>query len=65
MRQTHCPRCQGLLVFETAIEDAKRYDMQRCPMCGFYTDPVMEANRRIGTVASIRLPYNTMKGVRI
>lgn len=65
MSNTHCPRCSGLLVPETTVEDAKRYDMLRCPLCGFYTDAQMEANRRIATIPASRQPYGKMKGIRI
>lgn len=64
MKQPHCPRCSGLLIEEAAIEDGARYEMLRCPLCGFYTDATMEANRRIGE-APARQPYGKMKGIRL
>lgn len=49
---THCPKCASLLLQEVLAErntnalSANIY-LSRCPMCGFYTDPLMEANRAL------------------
>lgn len=46
----NCPRCQSLMLSEALYEhdtsDPERtISLSRCPMCGFYTDRLMEANR--------------------
>lgn len=46
----NCPRCSSLL-FQEALHERDTSDLQRtiyllrCPMCGFYTDRLMETNR--------------------
>lgn len=47
---THCPRCRSLLLSEPITERdtndlGRTIYLQRCPCCGFYTDPLAEANR--------------------
>ena len=43
-----CPRCQGLMITETAYagdELRGKYTYSHCIICGFYTDAQMQANR--------------------
>lgn len=47
----NCPRCAAMMLIESLHErdtnaPGTTISLSRCPMCGFYTDALMEANRR-------------------
>ena len=47
-----CPRCKSLMLAHAIAERdtnalAHSISLSRCPSCGYYTDPLMEANRRV------------------
>jgi hypothetical protein len=46
-----CPRCSAMMLIEALRERdtnhlSETISLSRCPSCGYYTDPLMEANRR-------------------
>ena len=45
-----CPRCAGLIIHERSYnchgEGRRSIDLVRCVICGYYSDPMMDINRR-------------------